>query len=276
MVSIDAITAIANKELMDRLRSRWVVVIAIAFALFTLAISYFGSAPSGIAGFRRLDATLASLTSLVTYFIPILALTLGGAIIIDERDRGTLDLFLSSPISFIDFLSGKFTGLLAAFAISTLAGLGISGIIIIINTGIGAVKGYLFFMFNSLLFGLVFLSLSFLISVLFEERSRVIAFTIFLWLFLAVLYDLGLVGLLIVTKGGLSNILFSILLLMNPVDIYRILNFLSLGESTVFLGLASVEFPPLMKAPLLWAISFVWVVLPMMASHYLFRRRYLK
>lgn len=276
MVSIDAITAIANKELTDRLRSRWVLVIAITFALFTLAISYFGSAPSGMAGFRRLDATLASLTSLVTYFIPILALTLGAGIIIDERDRGTLDLFLSSPISFIDFLLGKFAGLVAAFTVSTIAGLGISGIIIIINTGIGAMKGYLIFMVNSILFGLTFLSLSFLISVIFEERSRVIAFTIFLWLFLAILYDLGLVGLLIVTKGGLGDLLFSILLLMNPVDIYRILNFLSLGESTVFLGLASVEFPGLMKAPLLWAISLVWVVLLMMASYYLFRRRYLK
>lgn len=77
MVSIDAIGAIARKELTDRLRTRWVIVIAAAFSIFTILIAYFGSAPSGIAGFRRIEATVASLTSLVTYFIPILALTPG-------------------------------------------------------------------------------------------------------------------------------------------------------------------------------------------------------
>jgi Cu-processing system permease protein len=88
--------AIAHKEVSDKLKSKWVIVIGAGFALFTVVISYFGAAPAGMAGFRALDATVASLTSLVTYFIPILALTLGGGIVADEKEKGTLEIFLAS------------------------------------------------------------------------------------------------------------------------------------------------------------------------------------
>ena len=130
-------------------------------------------------------------------------------------------------------------------------------------------------MLNSVVLGLIFLSVSFLVSILFNERARVIAFTMFLWLFFAVLYDLGLVGLLIITKGTVGNEIFSTLLALNPVDVYRILNFLSIGELKVFLGLASVELPSYMKTSVLWGVSLLWVALPLIVSYHLFRKRYL-
>lgn len=275
MVFTDAVRAIARKELSDKLRSRWVLVIATGFTAFTFVISYFGGATSGVAGFRSIDATIASLTSLVTYFIPILALTLGGGIIADEKDKGTLELYLASPVSVGEFLSGKFIGLTTALTISTVAGLGIPGIVLFVKLGTGAVAGYLVFMLNSVLLGIIFLSASFVVSVLFSERGRVIALTVFLWLFYAVLYDLGLIGLLIITKGAVGEELFSGLLMLNPVDVYRILNFISIGELKVFLGLAAVELPVYMKMPVLWTISLLWVVLPLIMSYHFFKRRYL-
>lgn len=267
--------AVAQKELSDKLKSRWVVVIAAGFALFTVVISYFSGATSGVAGLRSMDATIASLTSLVTYFIPILALTLGGGIIADERDKGTLELYLSSPMSIGEFITGKFLGLAVALVLSTTAGLGIAGIIIIIKLGFSTVLTYLLFVLNSVFMGLIFLSVSFLVSVLFSDRARVIAFTIFLWLFFAVLYDLGLVGLLIITKGVVGNEVFSALLVLNPVDVYRVLNFLSIGELRVFLGLAAVELPGYMNTPALWVITLLWVVTPLYLSYYFFKKRYL-
>lgn len=275
MVFTDAMKAVAQKELSDKLKSRWVVVIAAGFALFTVVISYFSAATSGVAGLRSMDATIASLTSLVTYFIPILALTLGGGIIADERDKGTLELYLSSPMSIGEFITGKFLGLAVALVLSTTAGLGIAGIIIIIKLGFSTVLTYLLFVLNSVFMGLIFLSVSFLVSVLFSDRARVIAFTIFLWLFFAVLYDLGLVGLLIITKGVVGNEVFSALLILNPVDVYRVLNFLSIGELRVFLGLAAVELPGYMNTPVLWVITLLWVLAPLYLSYYFFKKRYL-
>jgi Cu-processing system permease protein len=268
--------AIAHKELSDRLKSKWVIVIGAGFALFTVVISYFGGAPSGVAGFRALDATVASLTSLVTYFIPILALTLGGGIVADEKEKGTLEIFLSSPISVGEFILGKFSGLLLALVLSTVAGFGIAGAMLLIRTGTEAAGTFLVFMVNSVILGMIFLSVSFLISILFYERAKVIALTIFLWLIFTILYDLGLVGLLIITKGGIGTHLFSMLLMLNPVDIYRISNFVSIGEFKILIGLTSVEFPAYMTAPVLWGTSLLWVLAPLIIGYYSFKKRYLE
>ena len=272
----DAMRAIAHKELSDKLKGKWVIIIGAGFALFTVIISYFGVAPAGVTGFRSLDATVASLTSLVTYFIPILALTLGGGIVADEKEKGTLEIFLSSPISIGDFIIGKFLGLVIALALSTAAGFGIAGVILVIKIGVGTIGSFLVFIVNSITLGIIFLSISFLISILLYERTKVIALTIFLWLFFTILYDLGLIGLLVITKGGIGTQVFSILLMFNPVDVYRILNFVSIGEFKILIGLASVEFPSYMRASLLWGISLLWILVPLVISYYSFKRRYLE
>ena len=112
-------------------------------------IAYFGGATSGVAGFRNMEATVASLTSLVTYFIPILALTLGGGIIADEHDKGTLEIYLASPITPAEFITGKFLGLAVALSLAMVAGLGVSGLALIIGSGMKAFSSYLVFMMNS-------------------------------------------------------------------------------------------------------------------------------
>ena len=272
----DATRAIAHKELSDKLKSKWVVVIGSGFALFTLVITYFGGAPAGVSGFMSIDASIASLTSLVTYFIPILALTLGGGIIADEQEKGTLGIFLASPISVGEFIIGKFAGLAIALILSIVAGLGIAGAILIFKTGIDAVGPFLVFVVNSVILGVIFLSVSFLISILLYERTKVIALTIFVWLLFTIIYDLALIGLLIITKGEIGISLFSILLMFNPVDIYRILNFVSIGEFQVLIGLASVELPVYIRTSMLLGISLIWIIAPLVISYYYFKKRYLE
>lgn len=275
MVFTDIMWAVAHKELSDKLKSKWVLLIASGFALLTIVISYFGGAPAGVTGFMKLDATIASLTSLVTYFIPILALTLGGGIVADEQEKGTLGIYLASRISVGEFILGKYLGLAIALLLAIISGLGIAGAILLLKLGIDAVGALLIFILNSVILGLIFLSVSFLVSILFYEKARVIALTIFIWLFFTILYDLGLIGLLIVTKGAVGTDIFSLLLIFNPVDIYRVLNFISIGEFQVLIGLASVEFPAYIRTSLLWLISVIWVVAPLVVSYFTFKRRYL-
>ena len=272
----DATRAIAHKELSDKLKSKWVIVIGSGFALFTLVITYFGGAPAGVSGFMSIDASIASLTSLVTYFIPILALTLGGGIIADEQEKGTLGIFLASPISVGEFIIGKFSGLAIALILSIVAGFGIAGAILLFKTGIEAVGPFLVFVVNSVILGVIFLSVSFLISIILYERTKVIALTIFVWLLFTIIYDLALIGLLIITKGEMGISLFSMLLMFNPVDIYRILNFISIGEFQVLIGLASVELPEYIRTSMLWGISLIWIIAPLGISYYYFKKRYLE
>jgi len=274
LVFSEASKAIAWKELIDKIKNRWVIVVGLAFMIFTLTIAYFGTAPAGLTGFRSIDTTVASLTSLVTFFIPLMALTLGGGMIADERERGMLEIFLASPVSIMEFIVGKFTGLLVALALAVVAGLGLACGVLVMKAGTEAILIFGKFIFNSLLLSIVFLSISFFISIAFYERTKVIAFTVFLWLFFTVIYDLALIGLVILTKGEIGMGIFAFLLLLNPVDVFRVLNFVSIGELRIVIGLASVEFPEYMNVPLLLGISLLWTVIPLAGGYMLFKRRY--
>jgi Cu-processing system permease protein len=67
------VAVIASKEWRDRLRNRWVLAVALVFAVFALAIAYFGAAQQGQVGFHGIEATIASLASLVIYLVPLIA-----------------------------------------------------------------------------------------------------------------------------------------------------------------------------------------------------------
>ena len=68
-----AAATIASREFRDRLRNRWVLAVALVFALFALAIAWFGMAQQGSVGYRGIDVTIVSLSSLVTYLVPLVA-----------------------------------------------------------------------------------------------------------------------------------------------------------------------------------------------------------
>ena len=274
MVFTDASRAIAWKEFIDKIKNRWVIIVGLAFMVFTLSIAFFGAAPAGLTGFRRIDTTVASLTSLVTFFIPLMALTMGSGMIADERERGTLEIFLASPITAFEFIIGKFAGLLMAMSVALVVGLGLAGGILAFKGGPDAVIIFGKFILNSLLLSVIFLSISFFVSIAFYERTKVIAFTIFIWLLFTIIYDLGLIGIVILTKGEVGMNFFTALLLLNPVDVYRLLNFLSIGEFRIIVGLASIEFPEYINTLLLVIISIIWTVIPLTAGYVLFKRRY--
>lgn len=118
---------IAAKEFQDRLRNRWVLVIGVVFAAFALLIAYFGGAQQGAVGFKGIELTIASLTSLVIYLLPLIALILGFDAIVGEKERGSLDLLLSMPITRLELLLGKYLGLAGALAVATLGGFGLAG-----------------------------------------------------------------------------------------------------------------------------------------------------
>src|SRR3989338_7973014 len=130
MIEATQIKVVAAKEFRDRIRNRWVIAVAVIFTLFAFAIAYFGSAQQGEVGFHSIDVTIASLVSLVIYLIPLIALILGFDAIVGERERGSLDLLLSLPITRLELLLGKYAGLAGALTLSTVTGFGAVGVIL--------------------------------------------------------------------------------------------------------------------------------------------------
>jgi len=270
------IGVIAGKEFRDRIRNRWVLAVAVVFAAFALAIAYFGAAQQGSVGFRSIEVTIASLVSLVIYLVPLIALILGFDAIVGERERGSLDLLLSMPLTRLELLLGKFFGLFLALACSTVTGFGLAGVLLATQLPAAALFHYVGFVFSAVLLGAAFLSLAVMVSVFATDRGRASSAAIGLWFFFVLIFDLLLLGGLVLGAGdlggGWGSQLFPYLLMLNPADVFRIANIFGVEDVRAMYGLATV-FPEALARPgLLGGVMCAWVVLPLAVAVWRFRK----
>jgi Cu-processing system permease protein len=263
---------VAAKEFRDRIRNRWVLAVTLVFTAFALVIAYFGAAQQGAVGFRSIEVTIASLASLVIYLVPLIALILGFDAIVGERERGSLDLLLSMPLTRFELLMGKFLGLSGALACSTVVGFGVVGLLLGLKLSPQAWFHYAGFIFSSVLLGMAFLSLAVTLSVFATDRARASGGAIALWFFFVLVYDLLLLGALVASGGAIGADAFPYLLLLNPADVFRILNIFGLDDVRTLYGLTTV-FPERLANPgVLGAAMLAWIALPLALANWRFRR----
>ena len=265
------VLTLAAKEFRDRMRNRWVLVVALVFTVFSLVIAYFGGAQQGQLGLRSIEFTIASLVSLVIYLIPLIALLLGFDAVVGERERGSLGLLLALPITRLELLLGKYLGLAAALTLSTLAGFGLVALLLFKQFSWPGLYHYLGFMVSSVLLGLAFLSLALLTSVVARERTRASGLAIALWFFFVVVFDLLLLGALVASSGAYGGDVFAYVLLLNPADVFRILNVFSLEDVRTQYGLASIVPPALAKPWLMGLVMLAWIVMPLGLARWRFK-----
>ena len=265
------IFTLATKEFRDRFRNRWVLAVALVFTVFSLVITYFGGAQQGQIGMKSIEITITSLVSLVIYLIPLIALLLGFDAIVGERERGSLDLLCAMPITKLEILLGKYLGLAATLALSTTLGFSLVAFLLFKQFGWNGLNFYLMFIGSSILLGLAFLSLAVLMSVIAKERTRASGMAIALWFFFVLVFDLLLLGALVSVGGEVGGDFFAYLLLLNPADVFRILNVFSLDDVRTLYGLTSI-IPPMLAKP--WMMSLVmltWIILPLGLARWRFK-----
>lgn len=265
------VRVIAAKEFRDRIRNRWLLAVALIFSLFALAIAYVGTAQLGEVGFRSIDVTIASLVSLVIYLVPLIALILGYDAIVGERERGSLELLQSMPITRFEILLGKYLGLSAALASSTAIGFGAGLLPLAAELSNRDVYHYAGFVFSAILMGLAFLSISLLVSVVTQDRVRASGVAIALWFFFVLIFDLLLMGALVASHGNLGSAVFGALLMLNPADVFRLLNIFSSKEVQGMYGLATVMPGSLTNPLVLVTILLGWIIVPFFLANWRFK-----
>jgi Cu-processing system permease protein len=269
-----SLRVVAAKEFRERLRNRWVLAVALVFAVFAITIAYFGGAQQGMVGFHGIDVTIASLVSLVIYLVPLIALILGFDAIVGERERGSLDLLLSLPLTRAELLLGKFLGLSATLALSTVLGFGLAGVALAVQgQGADALLHYAGFVLSAVLLGMSFLSMAVALSVIAADRARASGAAIALWFGFVLVFDLLLLGALVtVGDSPLGARVLPYLLLLNPADVFRVLNVFSFDSVKVFYGLATV-FPDTLTSPwVLGGVMLMWIALPLGFALWRFRK----
>ncbi len=271
------ILIVAAKEFQDGIRNRWVMAISIIFALFALGLSYFGSVASGTVGFSSLATTIVSLASLAIFLIPLIALLLAYDGIIGEHEQGTLLLLLSYPLSPTQLLLGKFAGHASIMAVSTIIGFGSAGLLIAIIleqlTNPVLWQAFGFFILSATLLGWVFISMANLISVLVSEKSHAAGLALISWFWFVLVFDLLLLGLLVMVQNENSGNWLAWLLLLNPTDIFRLANLAGFDAVREYTGLAAIAQGPLFQPTTLISILFIWIILPLTIAVWRFKRK---
>jgi Cu-processing system permease protein len=250
-------------EQLERLRDRGVIVISILFAMLASGVGLYGR--SAEAEVSKL--TGPSLVTLASLLVPLVALILSHDAIVGERERNTLGLLLSLPVGRFEVIAAKLIGRSLALAAAVSIGLGAAMLV-----SDEAERGTLLQLLGpTLLLGLAFLSIGLLISTLTRRQVTAASVVVVVWFGLVFFYDLGVLGLLVITDGGLSQDAVSGLVIGNPAGLYRVQMMYAFAGPDVFkdLGLTTgLPGPATTRA--MWAS---WIVLPALISGVLLSRR---
>ncbi|PXX96411.1 ABC transporter permease [Halomonas sp. LBP4] len=262
---MNATLIVARKEFQDGLRNRWVLAIALILAALAVGIAWFGAAASGGLGFTSLATTLVSLSTLAVFLIPLIALLLAFDAVVGEQEAGTLLLLLTYPLSRTALLLGKFLGHGLILGAATALGFGIAGGVIAVGAEgvdlreLAASLGRL--ILSSVLLGWVFLAFAYLISVWVGEKARAAGLALGVWFLFVLVFDLGLLALLVSVDSGADWLPW--LLLLNPTDGFRLINMVGFDAAQAHTGVTAIAQGGAFQVGWLLLVLVGWIAAPL-------------
>jgi Cu-processing system permease protein len=273
---VKAIWILAQKELRDGLRNRWVAVAILLLAAISLAMYFFGSAGPGTTKVDSLAVTLINLVSLSVYLLPLIALMLSFDALVGEIEKGTMLLLVAYPIARWQIVMGKFLGHMLMLLLAILISYG-GTVLIITLTSDDITQNWLAYgllMASSWLLGGIFVGLGYCISAMVRERATAVGAAVGLWLLLVVLYDLALLGALLAdAEQAISEQVMTTLLLLNPTDAYRILNLTSTDSISEAVGLADIAASSGISLGVPLLVLGAWLLGALLVATWVFYRR---
>lgn len=272
-MEISLVWTIAQRELREALRNRWLIFYALGFAALAFALSSASLASSGYGGLGGFGRTAASLVNALLLFVPLLGLSVGAAALAGDRERGTLLYLLSQPVNRAEVFCGKALGAALAVALALTLGFGLAGLALAVN-GAGAGDAFLALAGYTLLLALTALGVGFVISALTRKTATALGAALIVWLALVFFSDLGLVGVTLAVRPTPATLLG--MLLVNPLQIFKLGAIYSLRATLDTLGAAGqyalLRFGAALPA-LLAGLLAVWALAAFGLAYGVFARR---
>lgn len=254
---------VSRYEMSNIVRSRWFLLYTAFFLASTDALIRFG----GDGG-----RALLSLTSVVLFVVPLMALVFGATYLYDAREF--TELLLAQPVGRGRLFAGLFLGLALPLAAALAVGIGIP----FAWHGVGGPEllvTLLVLLGCGVTLTLVFVALAFLIAIRSDDRVRGLGAAVGTWLVLTVLYDgLVLVGVALLSDYAIERPVLG-LMLANPVDLARVL-LLQRFDSGALQGYTGAVFARFFDGAgsmIAVAMLALWVIVPVALGLRAFRRQ---
>ncbi|HSR47870.1 MAG TPA: ABC transporter permease [Anaerolineales bacterium] len=271
-MELRVVWTLAQRELREALRNRWLWFFAGGFAVLALALSRASLASAGYSGLGGFGRTTASLVNALLLFVPLLGLTVGAGIIAGDRERGTLTYLMAQPLTRAEIFAGKALGASIALAASLALGFGLAALGLA-SAGGGNPEAFLSLAGFTFLLAVALLGLGLAISAISRRAGTASGAALVAWLGLVFLSDLGLVGTTIAFRPAPSSLLA--MLLVNPLQTFKVAAIYSLRSTLDALGpvgqYAMHRFGE--SLPLLFVgVLTIWILLAFGLAYVLFRR----
>ncbi|MCW9000286.1 MAG: ABC transporter permease, partial [Kangiellaceae bacterium] len=127
------------------------------------------------------------------------------------------------------------------------------------------------FIFSAILLGMIFISLSYLISSWVSEKSKAAGLALIIWFFFVLIFDMALLGILVATEGQVHSELFPYLLLLNPTDVFRLVNLVNFETNGT--GLLSIASEQSFSLSGLMLSMTIWIIVPFALAYYRLTKR---
>jgi Cu-processing system permease protein len=234
-MELTLVWTIAQRELREALRNKWLWFYAVGFAALALALSQAGLSAAGYAGLGGFGRTAASLINALLLFVPLMGLSVGAGALAGDRERGTLLYLLAQPVSRAEVFCGKALGAALALLAALSLGFGLAGAALASGGDADAVA-YIWLAVYAVLLALATLGLGFVISSLTRKAATASGAALLAWLALVFFGDLGLVGITLALRPAPRLLLG--LLLVNPLQAFKLGAIYSLRATLDTLGAA--------------------------------------
>lgn len=247
--------------LTDSLRSRWVMVYTVFFALVTEGLLYFTSGEARVT---------IGLMNIVLLLLPLGSIIFGTMHIHDSRDF--IELVLVQPVRRTAVYHALWLGVvmpfLAAFTLGTAIPMAMHGTLLTPISLVVLLAGNLITM--------VFFAIAYVVGLAFREKATAMGVGFLIWLLLGVIYD----GLILATTVAFTDYPMEVptvvMITANPIDLARIFIMLTFDQAAL-LGQTGAVFRQFYGSVLGSSVAILclilWIGVPYVTALRMFRRR---
>ena len=240
----------------DLIRSKWSYVFFFFYLVISSSLLYLSGDVSKV---------IISLMNIILILVPLIASIFG--VMYYYNSREFTELLLAQPIKRTNIFLGQYIGLAVSLSSSLLFGLGIPFLVFGIFRS-SEIWNFIILIVTGIFLTFIFSAISFLVALKNENRLKGFGIVIFLWMFMAIIYDgLFLLSLIVFKEYPLETISL-ILSMLNPIDLSRILILLKLDISAL-MGYTGAVFRKFFGTDtgllLSTLILIMWTVLPVWA-----------
>jgi len=210
-----------------------------------------------------LSKVLISMTNVTLILTPLIGILFGTIYYYNSKEF--IQLLMAQALCRWSIFSGMYAGMVIALCLSILLGIGVPFVLYGI---MGSPDLHIFLLLITMgcVLSIIFSLIAFLIAMKFDDKVKGLSISIFVWLFFAIIYDGLFLLLLLGFKDYPLDKLTISMLVMNPIDLSRILILMKLDMSAMMGYTGAVLSKFLGKGTGMFVVSIsllLWIVLPL-------------